>query len=1128
MGNQHSASHPALKPRKNVHWKSAGRPAAPGKPDIIPILSDDEPNAITLRWAASAHDGGAPLQGYQVECNRLGSAGWVRTAPPVVARPELVLTGLEPPHRYQFRVAAINAVGLSDYSELSDVLNVGSDRPYNEPPIFYQHLTDVTALENDKTEFRVSFSGIPAPTVSWFKDDYEIFSSRRTAITTTESSSVLVFHQTLPSDEGEIKCTATNRAGHAVSKARLALEAAPKLRYPRQYEDGLLYEINETVYLKMSIVGKPTPTVEWRHDGQPIAVDDRVEITNTPKFSMLKIHSARRSDRGEYQVHASNIIGEDTAAFLVTITAPPDPPRRVTVTRQVDKSITLDWEPPEDDGGCRIGNYVVEYYRGGWNVWLKATTSRKTNVTLFDLIEGSEYRFRVKAESPYGMSLPSVESAPVRIPGRSVDMEFLAVESRIINEVLTREDGDTASVSPAPRRKRAHAAPPSPQPKRRAVTPDKDPTGSNEFMLVLYPDKKQDDKAEKRKSFQLELEDALSPPPLSLSAPELSSRAILPFKALRNAVSSTELLHERAMARFYKAVAMKEEQTKNQKQNNQNTHIPYTTHDTNDSRPIEEQPIEEPKINPPQIYIKTDSIENKEYKYSSRLASNDSESSMSKWQNMSFDEDYTASTVSSDGEYSDEGSLNGEMDRRSQYSNEEDTYHPRDKVTRPSPSKEYLDEEEEDESEREALKPLPLPDPNFVPKPILKRREVGPEVKPTQNWLKPEEKHISKPQPKTEEKHTFGPQSKLDEKQLFGSQPKIEEKRTFGPQVKTDEKGLFSPEITEDKVKSEHTEKSEIEDRPLSPEPKPVETQKQEEKVIIKGKNKMERKADVFEKPKQDEKMTLFKKITKMPVQKPSFSFPKILQKKETEKPPEKNEANEKPKATNKVEKKKDEITEEGRTVIEYYDNIVREYKSIKKPSTPLYLNTEDLKHVAEEQEEKREKAAEQKKLVKQTKTTANKTTGNKQIADKSKIGNSVPKQTKSKLANQTEPKAKPKTVKRAKAISSKSDEKQNEPQEKYTQQIILKTTERATIVIPIDYQELEEQAKVNVRSAIDYMVDVCLLMLAFWVYFFKDERLAIPFLILIIYRQLQETILSDIPEWVRTHTPSWLKKKAS
>ncbi|XP_053623851.1 titin [Plodia interpunctella] len=1040
MGNQHSAAHTALKPRKNVHWKSAGRPAPPGKPDIIPILTDEEPNAITLRWAPAVHDGGAPLQGYQVECNRLGSPDWIRTAPPIVLRPELVLTGLEPPHRYQFRVAALNAVGRSEYSELSDVLTVSFERGAQEAPIFLQHVDDVTALENDKTEFRVTFTGAPTPTIAWFKDDYEIFSSRRTAITTTESSSVLIFHQTLASDEGEIKCTATNRAGHAVTKARLALEAAPKLRYPRQYEDGLLYEINETVYLKTTIVGKPAPTVEWLHDGQSIVVDDRVEITNTPKFSVLKIHSARRSDRGEYQVHARNNIGEDTAAFLVTITAPPDAPKRVSVTRQVDKSVTLDWEPPEDDGGCRIGNYVVEYYRTGWNVWLKATTSRKTNVTLFDLIEGSEYRFRVKAESPYGMSAPSAESATVKIPGRAVDVEFLAVESRIINDALTKEEGVVTRVSPVPRRKRANTAPEAAPPARVPRTEYKDPAGSNEFMLVLYPDKA-DDKAEKRKSFQLDLEDALSPPPISLSAPELSSRCIMPFKALRNAVSSTELLHERAMARFYKAVQMKEEQSKHKDDKPSkidiNTDIPYNNHDKTNDIIETTKPVITPTTKTPEIYIKTDSIENRQYKYNSRQASHDSETSDSRWQqnSMSFDEDYTASTVSTDGENSEEeGSLNGELDIRSQYSNEEDTYHPRDKTARRSPS--YIKEEieEEEESEREIVKPLPLPDPNFVPKPILKRRDLD------------------------------QPESKLP--QHTGTANYI---------------------------------------------------------------NSMEEKVKPEEKPKKEEKVSMFKKFTKMPVQKP-FQFPKILSKKEPEKQKEEvNVSNNASKKPNNVETIQDKVTDEGRTVIDYYTNIVKEYGSQKKSSTTLYTTTEDLKTVAEKQEKTESlkiPVTGGKRIVKQRKTQANNSSANKAAKTKPKQANSIDKTNLNKKPGSE----KSKIIKKANS-TPKAQDNQNvlhESNKKYTQQIVLKKTERATIVIPIDYQELEEKAKVTVRSAIDYTVDMCLLLLAFWVYFFKDERLAIPFLILIIYRQLQETFLMNIPEWVRRHTPNWIKKKTS
>lgn len=79
-------------------------------------------------------------------------------------------------------------------------------------------------------------------------------------------------------------------------------------------------------------------------------------------------------------------------------------------------SVTLAWNEPEDDGGCKIGNYVVEYYRLGWDVWLRASSTRQLTATLSDLIEGSEYKFRVKAESPYGLSEPSIESRILFIP----------------------------------------------------------------------------------------------------------------------------------------------------------------------------------------------------------------------------------------------------------------------------------------------------------------------------------------------------------------------------------------------------------------------------------------------------------------------------------------------------------------------------------------------------------------------------------------------------------------------------------------------------------------------------------------------------------------------------------------
>ena len=113
---------------------------------------------------------------------------------------------------------------------------------------------------------------------------------------------------------------------------------------------------------------------------------------------------------------AINKLGEDNTSFLVTVTARPTPPGQVAIKILLGNTVTLSWAPPDDDGGCKIGNYIVEYFRVGWNVWLKAATCRSLAVTLNDLIVGSEYKFRVKAENPYGLSEPSEESEVLFIP----------------------------------------------------------------------------------------------------------------------------------------------------------------------------------------------------------------------------------------------------------------------------------------------------------------------------------------------------------------------------------------------------------------------------------------------------------------------------------------------------------------------------------------------------------------------------------------------------------------------------------------------------------------------------------------------------------------------------------------
>lgn len=69
--------------------------------------------------------------------------------------------------------------------------------------------------------------------------------------------------------------------------------------------------------------------------------------------------------------------------------------------------IGLSWNPPTDDGGSKITNYVVEKREENRKTWVHVSSDPKEcQYTVQRLTEGHEYEFRVMAQNKYGIGPP--------------------------------------------------------------------------------------------------------------------------------------------------------------------------------------------------------------------------------------------------------------------------------------------------------------------------------------------------------------------------------------------------------------------------------------------------------------------------------------------------------------------------------------------------------------------------------------------------------------------------------------------------------------------------------------------------------------------------------------------------
>uniref|UniRef100_A0A7N8WPI0 Brother of CDO n=1 Tax=Mastacembelus armatus TaxID=205130 RepID=A0A7N8WPI0_9TELE len=182
-------------------------------------------------------------------------------------------------------------------------------------------------------------SGIPTPHVTWAKDGQDLRFHNNTRFLLSN----LLIDAVDEGDSGTYACRADNGIGSASSAVVLydvQVFEPPQVMVELQQQE-VVY--GETVRFICQARGKPTPSVMWLHNAQPLVPSNRHRLTSR----VLRVSNVGPQDDGLYQCMAENGVGSSQAsARLIALSTGKLP----SIYRPLSPDKVLKEQPPVKPG----------------------------------------------------------------------------------------------------------------------------------------------------------------------------------------------------------------------------------------------------------------------------------------------------------------------------------------------------------------------------------------------------------------------------------------------------------------------------------------------------------------------------------------------------------------------------------------------------------------------------------------------------------------------------------------------------------------------------------------------------------------------------------------------------------
>ena len=400
--------------KESVEFTTA--PVKPDPPTNVRV-TDTGDEKITVAWDVPS-DGGSPITGYKVQWKLTSQDNWdtytEREDPDDQSPYTIENENLENGERYDIQVVAANDVGDSDPS--GEVEGVPSAPP--DPP------TSVQVSDHGDKWLEVTWTeptdkgGLPTTYIvqwKWGDDDFST-SNQATPVTsphkiTNLKNGRLYAVRVLAENDRGKSGTSNTDTGTPMTKPQ-----PPTGVNIKEYGNEFLKvgwtapeESGGSDLTEFKVQWKENTVSNWDspYEKTVTAVSEQTDyettmssLANGTKYNVRVLAVNGNTNTDDNTSKTSNIASG-------TPSTNPLAPTAVTITNVGDRTLTVSWEPPTNNGGSAITNYKVQWQGDGESTWTTTTTEKgaadRQNV-ITELTNGTMYTVQVFARNANGLS----------------------------------------------------------------------------------------------------------------------------------------------------------------------------------------------------------------------------------------------------------------------------------------------------------------------------------------------------------------------------------------------------------------------------------------------------------------------------------------------------------------------------------------------------------------------------------------------------------------------------------------------------------------------------------------------------------------------------------------------------